>query len=293
MVLPAKTNTADFAVGDWVMVDPQSLLLLRRLSRKTVLQRRTEGSPTPQLAGANIDTLFIVTSCNAEFNVARLERYLALANEAGITPVIVLTKADLAEDAGSYLDQAAALQRGLAVIVSNPKTSDAANALRAWCFEGRTVALVGSSGVGKSTMVNALTGAAPEQLQPTGSIREHDAQGRHTTTSRSLHAMAGGGWVIDTPGMRTLHVSDASAGIHELFAEITELAPLCKFRDCTHAHEPGCAVRAALSDGRLAPERLDRWRAMVTENRNNTPKPVKPGGGRPGVSRRRPVAKAD
>jgi ribosome biogenesis GTPase len=294
LVLPARTNTGDFAVGDWGLADPQTHLLQRRLARKTVLQRRTEGNPTPQLAGANIDTLFIVTSCNAEFDVARLERYLALANEAGITPVIVLTKADLTEDAGSYLEQATALQRGLAVVVSNPKTGDATRDLRPWCGEGQTVALVGSSGVGKSTMVNALAGAAADQLQETGSIREHDAQGRHTTTSRSLHAMSGGGWVIDTPGMRTLHVSDAAAGIDELFAEITELAPLCKFRDCTHAHEPGCAVRAAVSDGTLKPERLARWRMMVADNRNNTPKPVKPDGGRPvGPRRRRPQTEAD
>lgn len=287
LVLPPRTNTGDFAVGDWGLADPQSLLLLRRLARKTVLERRTEGSPTPQLAGANIDTLFIVTSCNAEFNVARLERYLALANEAGITPVIVLTKADLTTEAGSFLERAGALQRGLSVVVSNPRTGGAISDLRAWCGEGRTVALVGSSGVGKSTMVNALAGLAPDELQETGSIREHDAQGRHTTTSRSLHAMTGGGWVIDTPGMRTLHVSDAASGIDELFAEITELAPLCKFRDCTHAHEPGCAVRAAVTAGALKPERLERWRAMVTENRNNTPKPIRPGGGRPGISRRR------
>jgi ribosome biogenesis GTPase len=293
LVLPARTNTRDFAVGDWGLADPQTFLLQRRLARKTVLERRTEGNLTPQLAGANIDTLFIVTSCNTEFNVARLERYLALANEAGITPVIVLTKADLTEDAGSYLEQATALQRELAVVVSNPRTGDATSDLRAWCGEGQTVALVGSSGVGKSTTVNVLAGAAPDQLQQTGSIREHDAQGRHTTTSRSLHAMLGGGWVIDTPGMRTLHVSDAAAGIDELFAEITELAPLCKFRDCTHAHEPGCAVRAAVSDGALEPERLARWRVMVAENRNNTPKPAKPGGGRPGASRRRPQIEAD
>jgi ribosome biogenesis GTPase len=284
VVLPHRANTGDLAVGDWLLVDPQGLLMQRRLTRKTLLQRRTENSPVPQLAGANIDTLFIVTSCNAEFNVARLERYLALANEAGITPVLLLTKADLAEDAGAYLQQASVLQRGLAVVVSNPRTGDATRELQPWCGEGQTVALVGSSGVGKSTMVNALTGAATEQL--TGSIRAHDAQGRHTTTARSLHAMAGGGWVIDTPGMRTLHVSDAAGGIDELFAEITELAPDCKFRDCTHAHEPGCAVRAAVSDGRLEQERLDRWRMMVTENRSNTPKPVKPGGSRPGTPRR-------
>ncbi|CAN5330884.1 ribosome small subunit-dependent GTPase A [soil metagenome] len=293
LVLPARTNTGDFAVGDWALADPQTFLLHRRLARKTVLERRTEGNPIPQLAGANIDTLFIATSCNAEFNVARLERYLALANEAGITPVIVLTKADLAEDAGPYLEQASALQRGLAVVVSNPRTGDATSDLRAWCGEGQTVAMVGSSGVGKSTMVNALTGAAPDQLQQTGSIREHDAQGRHTTTSRSLHAMSGGGWVIDTPGMRTLHVSDAAAGIDELFAEITELAPLCKFRDCTHAHEPGCAVRAAVADGTLEPQRLARWRVMVAENRNNTPKPAKPGGGKSGPPRRKPQIEAD
>lgn len=281
LALPARSTTGDFAVGDWVLADPQTFAMQRRLARKTVLARRTEANPAPQLAGANIDTLFIVTSCNAEFNVARLERYVALANEAGIAPVILLTKADLIKDAGSYREQAAALQRGLPVVVCNPRHGQAAGDLQAWCGRGQTVALVGSSGVGKSSMVNALAGLAPDQLQQTGSIREHDAQGRHTTTSRSLHAMSGGGWVIDTPGIRTLHVSDATAGIDELFAEITELAPLCRFRDCTHAHEPGCAVRTAVAEGTLNPERVARWRMMVAENRSNTPKPIKPGGGRP------------
>jgi ribosome biogenesis GTPase / thiamine phosphate phosphatase len=285
LVLPARSNTRDFAVGDWVLAEPQTFSMQRRLARKTVLKRRTEGNAAPQLAGANIDTLFIVTSCNAEFNVARLERYVALANEAGITPVILLTKADLIKDAGSYLEQAVALQRGLPVVVCNPRNGHAPGDLHAWCGGGQTVALVGSSGVGKSSMVNALAGVAPDQLQQTGSIREHDAQGRHTTTSRSLHAMSSGGWVIDTPGMRTLHVSDAAAGIDELFAEITELAPLCRFRDCTHAHEPGCAVRTAVSGGTLNPERVARWRMMVAENRSNTPKLIKPGGSRPTVLR--------
>ena len=286
LVLPARSTTGHFAVGDWVLADPQAFLIQRRLARKTLLERRTEGNRTPQLAGANIDTLFIVTSCNAEFNVARLERYLALANEASITPVILLTKADLVEDAETYREQAVALQRDLAVVVSNPRGGDVVNDLQGWCGAGQTVALVGSSGVGKSTIVNALVGSATGTVQQTGSIREHDAQGRHTTTSRSLHAMASGGWVIDTPGMRTLHVSDAAAGIGELFAEITELAPLCKFRDCTHAHEPGCAVSLAVSDGTLNPERLARWRMMVAENKSNTPKLTKASGGKPTASRR-------
>lgn len=271
LTLPANANTGDYAVGDWVLVEPYTHLLQRRLTRKTVLERRTQGGRTPQLAAANVDTLFIVTSCNADFNIARLERYLALANEAGTAPVILLTKADTAEDAEVYQKQATALQRGLAVVTLNPRTSDAATALAAWCGAGQTVALVGSSGVGKSTLVNTLAGSAQQAPQQTAGIREHDAKGRHTTTARSLHAIAGGGWVIDTPGMRTLQVSDVAYGIDTLFAEITELAPLCKFRDCTHIHEPGCAVQAALKAGTLDPERLARWRKLSDENQNNTP----------------------
>jgi ribosome biogenesis GTPase len=266
LTLPVHSQTGDFAVGDWVLADPQTRLLHRRLTRKTVLERRTEGSKTPQLAGANVDTLFIVTSCNADFNAARLERYLALANEAGTNPVILLTKADTVVDAQTYLTRASALQRGLAVVIVNPRSWDATAALALWCGVGQTVALVGSSGVGKSTLVNTLAGLTQELAQQTGGIREHDAKGRHTTTSRSLHAIAGGGWVIDTPGMRTLRVSDAAFGIETLFAEITELAPLCRFSDCTHAHEPGCAVQGAVAAGGLDPERLTRWRKLVEES---------------------------
>ncbi|MBO1909202.1 ribosome small subunit-dependent GTPase A [Microvirga sp. 3-52] len=289
LTLPVHSQTGDFAVGDWVLADPQTRLLQRRLIRKTVLARRTEGSKTPQLAGANVDTLFIVTSCNADFNPARLERYLALANEAGTIPVILLTKADTVADAQTYLKQASALQRGLAIVILNPRSSDAAAALAPWCGVGQTVALVGSSGVGKSTLVNTLAGPTQELAQQTGGIREHDAKGRHTTTSRSLHAIAGGGWVIDTPGMRTLRVSDAAFGIETLFAEITELAPLCRFRDCTHAHEPGCAVQGAVAAGALDPERLTRWRKLLEESSNKTATRSGPRGGSAtaGRSRRR------
>lgn len=269
--LAAGTNTADFAVGDWVLVDPEAQLIVRRLTRRTLLQRRTEGARDPQLIAANVDTLFIVTSCNEDLNIARLERYLALANEAGTTPVIVLTKADKVADAAPYRDQVADLQRGLAVVTLNAKSPDAAQVLLPWCGPGQTVALVGSSGVGKSSLLNTLADKSANEAQPTGSIREADAKGRHTTTSRSLHAIVGGGWAIDTPGIRTLHVSDISAGLDVLFAEIAELAPHCRFADCTHSHEPGCAVLAAVAEGRLPGARVERWRKLLEENRSNTP----------------------
>lgn len=276
--LPVHTNTGEFAVGDWVLAEPHSFTLNRRLDRRTLLQRRIEGKKAPQLAAANVDTLFIVTSCNLDFNPARLERYLALSNQAGTEPVLVLTKADTAEDLASYHEQASALQRGLAVVTVNARSPDSALALAPWCKPGQTVAMIGSSGVGKSTLVNTLAGPDRNIQQETGGIRERDAKGRHTTTARSLHAIAGGGWIIDTPGMRTLNVSDAAEGIDTLFAEITDLAPSCRFRDCTHAHEPGCAVQAAIAAGTLPAERLARWRKLLEENRNNTPAQTGPRG---------------
>ena len=168
----------------------------------------------------------IVTSCNADFHPARLERYLIMADQAGSRPVIVLTKADTTADIGDFQSKAEALQRDLPVI--------------------------------------ALTGRS------TDAVVSYDAQGRHTTTARSLHAVQGGGWVIDTPGIRTLYVSDITDGIDTLFAEITELAPLCRFRDCTHTHEPGCAVRDAIAKGEVDADRLERWRSLSAENSSRT-----------------------
>lgn len=289
LTLPAHANTADFAVGDWVLVDGATGLVVRRLDRIALLRRRTEGGRMPQLIAANVDTLFITTSCNDDLNPARLERYLALANEAGTNPVIVLTKADQVVDPEPFKAQITGLQRGLAVVAVNATAPDAAVALAQWCGAGQTVALVGSSGVGKSSLLNTLAGKSPEDGQLTGSIREADAKGRHTTTSRSLHPVVGGGWVIDTPGMRTLHMGDSLAGLDQLFAEITELAPQCRFRDCTHDHEPGCAVQAAVAAGTLDAARVGRWRKLQDENRVNTPVQTGPRGNKttkPGSRRR-------
>ncbi len=269
--LPLGQKTTEFAVGDWVLAEPDTHLIIRRLERHALLQRKIEGGRGPQLIAANVDTLFIVTSCNDDFNPARLERYLALANEAETNPVIVLTKADQVEDVSPFVDQAKVLQRDLAVVTVNGKLADAIEVLAPWCGEGQTVALVGSSGVGKSTLLNTLAQKTGEDAQLTGGIREVDAKGRHTTTSRSLHSIAHGGLVIDTPGIRTLHVSDLAIGLDVLFAEITELAPTCKFRDCTHMHEPGCAVLKAVKAGTLDPARIDRWRKLSAENTANTP----------------------
>jgi ribosome biogenesis GTPase / thiamine phosphate phosphatase len=269
--LPGQANTAEFAVGDWVLADPRTDMFVRLLDRKTLFQRRPEIGRVQQLVAANVDTLLIVTSCNADFNVSRLERYLIMANQAGSKPVIVLTKVDTADDVGLFQKQAETLQRDLPVVALNGRSADASAILSPWCGPGQTVALVGSSGVGKSTLVNTLTGAATDAGQKTGSIREHDAQGRHTTTARSLHAIPGGGWVIDTPGIRTLYVSDATDGIDTLFADIVELTPHCRFRDCTHVHEPGCAVQAAVKSGLLPADRVERWRSLVSENRDRTP----------------------
>jgi len=174
------------------------------------------------------------------------------------------------------------------VVALNAKDQTAAALLARWCAAGQTVALVGSSGVGKSSLLNTLADKSPEVAQATGSIREGDAKGRHTTTSRSLHAIAGGGWVVDTPGIRSLQISDNSAGLDRLFAEITDLAPECRFRNCTHNHEPGCAVRLAVKAGTIDAGRLERWRKLQDENQSNTPvlvgakgnKSVKPQGKR-------------
>ena len=258
---------ADLAVGDWVLVDQHAHRVHRRLDRNSLLQRRAAGTGAEvQLIAANLDTLFIVSSCNADLNIARLERYLILAAHAEVEPVIVLTKADTCLNPQAYIDQAQTLQKGLRVVAVDARSAEGVQALTEWCRKGRTVALLGSSGVGKSTVANAL--GAP--LQDTGGIREDDAKGRHTTTRRNMLPIPGGGWLIDTPGMRELQLADVGDGIGRHFADLSELAALCKFRNCTHEHEPGCAVQAAILAGGMDADRLARWRKLKGEDKFNT-----------------------
>ena len=223
----------------------------RLLRRSSLFKRRAAGTSRKlQLIAANVDTLFIVTSCNQDFNPARLERYLALASEAGVTPVIVLTKADLA-DARRTLSALRPGCSGRAGGVVDARSAEASPRLAPWCARGQTVALVGSSGVGKSTLVNTLTGT--ERIATQG-VREDDDKGRHTTTGRSLHRLPAGGWLVDTPGMRELQLTDVKAGIDEVFADIVALAPSCRFSDCSH--ETRARLRGAGGDqGRHARSR--------------------------------------
>jgi len=262
---PPLSDTADRppTVGDWLLCD--AARIVRMLEPFSLIQRRAAGIESRmQAIAANIDTLLIVTSCNEDFKPARLERYLALALDAQVQPLVVLTKSDLTDDVAAFRRTAERLHAGLMVEPVDARDPGSAGALTAWAGPGQTLALVGSSGVGKSTLVNTLTGQAG---QATAAIRQDDAKGRHTTTGRSMHRLPSGGWLLDTPGMRELRLSAAADGIDVLFEDIVELARRCRFTDCRHADEPGCAVQAAIADGRLEPERLRRAQKLWAEDR--------------------------
>lgn len=259
---------ADATVGDWVLLDHQRPRSSRVLERKSLVKRRAPGTDRQvQLIAANIDTIFIVSSCNQDFNVARLERYVALAFEADIAPVIVLTKADLVIETHHYVARAQAISDAVPVVTLDARGVEPLEKLSEWCVPGQTVAFLGSSGVGKSTLVNALSGTDAIATQP---IREDDAKGRHTTTRRQLHMVPGGCLVLDTPGMRELQLTEAATGIDSVFADLHELAGQCRFNDCQHQSEPGCAVLGAIERGIVDRGRLDRWRKLKAEEAFNT-----------------------
>ncbi|SPJ30327.1 ribosome small subunit-dependent GTPase A [Falsiruegeria mediterranea] len=267
VLLPrAGQSTGSFAVGDWVDAN-QDGLIDRTLERNTLLSRRAAGSGAQsQLIAANVDVLFITSSCNADFNVARLERYLALAHQAGCYPVVVLTKADTCGDPQGFVRQAETLEPFLTVLAVNAHDENDLRQVLAWCPRGQTGALVGSSGVGKTTLTNGLS----RSTDATAAIREDDAKGRHTTTARALRPMTNGGWLIDTPGMRALRMLDNTDGIDEVFADLVELSHDCQFSDCSHGSEPGCAIQAAIQAGVLDSDRLRRWQKLLREDRMNS-----------------------
>ena len=255
-------------VGDFVLLDSGRTKVARLLERKTVFKRVAAGETGEvQLIAANVDTLFVVTSCNAEFNESRLERYLTLAWESGVMPVVVLSKSDLVDDRQAYADRARAVSREVPVEVVNSLADDTLGGVRAWMGPGQTVALVGSSGVGKSTLLNTLAGS---EIQDTGGVREDDQHGRHTTTNRSLHLLDDGGLMLDVPGMRELAIADAASGIAETFDDIESLVVQCRFADCAHHGEPGCAVRRAIDDDLLDERRFASYEKLLREEARNT-----------------------
>lgn len=255
-------------VGDWLLVDNATRRPVRLLGRKSFLQRKAAGRESKmQAIAANIDTLFIVTSCNEDFNPSRIERYLTLTLGSGVIPVLVINKSDLARDVEDYVVQAKAIRRDMEICPVNALDPDSVGSLHCWCGKGQTIALAGSSGVGKSTLVNTLSGA---NLQLTRGIRANDAKGRHTTTERSLHLLPTGTVLIDTPGLRELQLADCHEGLASTFDDIERLARSCRFRDCTHGEEPGCAVQAAICSGALERRRLANYQKLLREQERNT-----------------------
>lgn len=255
------------AVGDFVMLDRDSdeaghAIIQQILPRRSVFLRRAAGTAHEvQVVAANVDSVFICMSLNLDFNLRRLERYLAIAWDSGATPVIVLTKADLCPDIAGRLAEVRAVAPGVDILVTSSLSIDGYQAILPYITTGQTVAFIGSSGVGKSTLINRLIG---QEAIPTRETRRDD-RGRHTTTHRELLLIPSGGAVIDTPGMRELGLESADLG--KTFAEIDELAQGCRFADCSHQDEPGCAVRQAIAAGRLDQKRLESFQKLQKEAR--------------------------
>ncbi|MGN0981982.1 MAG: ribosome small subunit-dependent GTPase A [Candidatus Limivicinus sp.] len=263
----AETVSAFPAVGDFVMADWNqgggNAVIHQVLPRRSCFLRKAAGETRhEQLVAANIDTVFLCMALNRDFNLRRLERYLSTAWDSGATPVIVLTKADLCADLEGKLLAVSAVAMGVQVLSTTMAEAGGYDQIRPYIRKGETVAFLGSSGAGKSTMINHLLGE--ERLETKG--LRNDDKGRHTTTRRELILLPGGGMVIDTPGMRELGMWDSEEGIDRTFADIEELTKQCRFHDCSHSGEPGCAIRQALEQGLLAPERWQSYQKLKTEN---------------------------
>lgn len=253
------------AVGDWVAVTPTDPALVHAvLPRKTKFSRLAasdHGGTIEQVVAANVDVVFLVAGLDGDLNLRRLERYLALGWESGAEPVVVLTKADLCPDVEASVVEVELTAIGVPVHVVSNLTGEGVEELAPYFATGRTVAALGSSGVGKSSLLNRLAG---EELMATGDVRA-DGRGRHTTTNRQLLPLPAGGLFLDTPGMRELRLWESEEGLAQTFDDVAAAAALCRFTDCSHGGEPGCGVQVALADGTLTHERYDSWRKLQAE----------------------------
>jgi ribosome biogenesis GTPase len=255
------------AVGDWVSAEvrpeKQTALIQQVLPRRSRFVRRVAGKQiAEQVIVANIDVALIVAALDGDFSVRRIERYLAQCWESGARPAIVLNKADACEERQKRMAEIEGIAMGVPIFLVSAKTGEGLDVLEASFKKGQTVVLLGSSGVGKSTLVNRLL---QEERQPTHEVRTSDSRGRHTTTSRELFVMPSGTLIIDTPGLRELQLWNAAEGLTQTFADVDELASQCRFTDCQHQNEPGCAVQDALASGILDGERLESWRKLQRE----------------------------
>lgn len=262
-------NKVDFpTVGDWVAASirerEQSATIHQTLPRRSYFSRKNDrgNSVEEEVVAANFDYAFIVTALNEDYNLRRIERYLTTAWESGGIPVVVLSKIDLCRDVFKKIEEVRVISPGVSIYPISSLTGEGIDKLYKYLKHGNTITLIGSSGVGKSTLINKLAG---EKMMETNEVREYDSKGKHTTTHRQLLLLPTGGLIIDTPGMRELGLWDSSTGITSAFEDIEKLAQECKFRDCNHESEPGCAVKAAIEKGILDLKRFESYKKLKRE----------------------------